>query len=80
MMINDLKNYYRGNSKALNILNSLETISKKWSGKLPISFYIANCDIDTLKEILVKLGYSSPEIERQPISRNTFAIMVRPRG
>lgn len=79
-MYSNLKRFYRGNSEALDILNSLEIISEKWFGKLPISFYIADCDIALLTEILSKLGYSSPNLERQPTSRNVYAIMVRPRG
>lgn len=71
---------YRGNSEALKIIDTLEEVSKKWAGKLPISFYIADCDIKTLEEILTKLGYACPKIERQPTSRNVYAIMVRPRG
>lgn len=71
---------YRGNSEAMKILNAFETISKKWNGRLPISFYIADCDIKILTEILAKLGYPSPKIERQPTTRTSFAILVRPRG
>lgn len=79
-MYSNLKRFYRGNSEALDILNSLETISEKWFGKLPISFYIADCDIKTLEEILTKLGYAYPKIERQPTSRCSFAVMVRTKG
>lgn len=71
---------YRGNSEAMKILNALETISKKWNGKLPISFYIADYDIETLTEILAKLGYLSPKIERQPTTKTSFAILIRPMG
>ncbi len=76
----NLVNYYRGNSKALNILDSLEMVSKKWDNNLPTSFYIADCDTETLLEILTKLGYLSPKIDRQPTGRNVFAILVRPMG
>lgn len=78
-MDKNLINSYRGNSEGLKILDSLETVSKKWSG-LPISFYIADCDIELLTEILRKLGYPSSKVDRQPTGRNSFAILIYPRG
>lgn len=78
-MNKELRNKYRGNSNALKILDSLEFASKNHA-ELPISFYISDCDEDLLKQILLDYGFSNPKIERKPIGRDTFGIMVRPRG
>lgn len=75
----NLKNSYRGNSKALNILNSLDLVAKRFDGELPISFYIADCDIATLRQILARLGYKHPKLQKK-ITGASFAVMVRPRG
>lgn len=70
---------YWGNIKALKIIESLRIVSDSWKGSntFPISFYIADCDIEILEVILHDLGYPSPSLERVPIGRDLFCILVR---
>lgn len=71
---------YRGNTEALQIIDSLEWVSKRWNSNLPISFYIADCDEKILNQILCDLGYHNPVTKRKSIGKNLFAVMVRPKG
>ena len=81
-MYEELSKKYRGNEKAAKIVKSLKIVSDNWSGSnlFPISFYIADCDIEILETILHDLGYANPTSERIPIGQDLFCVLVRPKG
>ncbi len=76
MILEKLRNQYRINPEAQNIINDLEIVYQKWHGKLPISFCIAYYDRDLTLEILKKMGYEDATARRIPTGRDIFSLMI----
>lgn len=68
-MWKELRIQYQDNDEALNIINDLEALHKKWKD-IPVSFYIGDYSSELTKLILSEIGYCTSSTKR--VNKDTF--------